>query len=125
MKAKLANELSGGMKRRLSIAISMVGLPKIVFLDEPTTGLDPDNRRQIWEIIAACKQNRSILLTTHSMEEADVLCSRIGIISDGVLRTVGTQVTLKNRYVGGYYLEIGLSYQTGAEHVQTLYSFLK
>jgi len=56
------------MKRRLSIAISLVGDPKIVFLDEPTTGLDPDNRRQIWEVLARCQEKRALFLTTHMME---------------------------------------------------------
>jgi len=83
------------MKRRLSVAISLVGDPKIVFLDEPSTGLDPDNRRQLWEVLAKCQKSRSILLTTHMMEEADALCNRVGIITKGVLRTVAPQITLK------------------------------
>lgn len=90
------------MKRRLSVAISLVGDPKIVFLDEPSTGLDPDNRRQLWEVLAKCQKKRSILITTHMMEEADTLCNRIGIITTGVLRTVGPQTTLKKKYGGGY-----------------------
>ena len=73
--------LSGGMKRRLSIAIALIGDPAILFLDEPSTGLDPENRRQLWDILVECKGKRAVVLTTHSMEEADVLCSRIGIIS--------------------------------------------
>ena len=75
------------MKRRLSIAISLVSDPKIIFLDEPTTGLDPDTRRQLWNILQEVKQsgNRAMVLTTHSMEEADVLCNRIGIVNNGVL----------------------------------------
>ena len=81
------------MKRRLSVALALVGDPKIIFLDEPTTGLDPENRRQLWDILVGkynffriiqyhnvieTRENRAIVLTTHSMEEADVLCSRIG-----------------------------------------------
>ena len=62
-----ANQLSGGMKRRLSVAISMVGNPQIVFLDEPTTGLDPENRRQLWTILDKYREGRGIILTTHSM----------------------------------------------------------
>jgi ABC-type multidrug transport system ATPase subunit len=68
------------MKRRLSIAIALVGDPKVVFLDEPTTGLDPENRRNLWDILVQSKGKRAVILTTHSMEEADVLCSRIGKI---------------------------------------------
>jgi ABC-type multidrug transport system ATPase subunit len=64
------HQLSGGMKRRLSIGISLVGDPRIVFMDEPTTGLDPENRRHLWEVLARCREKRSLLLTTHLMEEA-------------------------------------------------------
>ena len=66
------------MKRRLSVAIALVGNPRIIFLDEPTTGLDPENRRQLWDILVNCKKNKAMFLTTHSMEEADVICTRIG-----------------------------------------------
>ena len=99
-------QLSGGMKRRLSVAISLVGNPKIVYLDEPSTGLDPENRRQLWDILSEIRGTRAMMLTTHSMEEADVLCNRIGIVTDGVLRCVGPQVRLKTLYGGGYHLFI-------------------
>lgn len=104
----MTSELPLGMRRRLSIAISMVSMPKIVFLDEPTTGLDPDTRRQLWNILQDCKKdkNRAMVLTTHSMEEADVLCNRIGIVNKGVLRCIGTQNRLKTLYGGGYHLYI-------------------
>ncbi|KAJ1444037.1 P-loop containing nucleoside triphosphate hydrolase protein, partial [Ochromonadaceae sp. CCMP2298] len=86
-----AGDLSGGMRRRLSIAMSLVGDPPILFMDEPTTGLDPDNRQAIWRIIQSIKSpSRLILLTTHSMEEAEALCTRIGIMARGELRCVGT-----------------------------------
>ena len=65
-----AMQLSGGMKRRLSIGISLVGDPRIVFMDEPTTGLDPENRRHLWEVLSSCRAKRAIFLTTHQMEEA-------------------------------------------------------
>ena len=94
------------MKRRLSIAIALVANPKIVFLDEPTTGLDPETRRQLWNILQDCRHDRkrAIVLTTHSMEEADVLCNRIAIVSDGVMKCIGSQVRLKTLYGGGYHL---------------------
>ena len=97
-------ELSGGMKRRLSVAISLVGNPKLVFLDEPSTGLDPENRRQLWDILAKAKEGRAVILTTHSMEEADVLCGRIGIILKGKMKCLGNQIHLKNKFGGGYQL---------------------
>lgn len=98
--------LSGGQKRRLSIAISLVGTPKLVLLDEPTTGLDPETRREIWNIISDQKASKSIILTTHNMEEADVLCSRIGIVTKGLLTCIGTPMYLKTRYGKGYHLSI-------------------
>lgn len=67
------------MKRRLSVAISLVGEPEIIFLDEPTTGLDPMNRKGLLDILIKLKGKRAMIVTTHSMEEADVLCSRIGL----------------------------------------------
>ena len=99
-------ELSGGMKRRLSVAISLVGDPQVVFLDEPTTGLDPENRRQLWDILSQCKGKRALILTTHSMEEADVLCDRIGIINKGNMKCIGNQTHLKNKFGSGYQLFI-------------------
>ena len=80
-RTKRVKELSGGMKRRLSLAIAIVGEPKVVFLDEPTTGLDPRNRQQFWKIIGNIKKGKAVILTTHIMEEADHVSDRIGIIN--------------------------------------------
>jgi ABC-type multidrug transport system ATPase subunit len=104
----LIRELSGGMKRRLSLGISIVGNPSIVFLDEPSTGLDPENKRQIWEILTNCKQDKCMILTTHLMEEAEVLSDRIGIIVNGSLRCLGSQYKLKKVYGKGFKLVINL-----------------
>jgi ABC-type multidrug transport system ATPase subunit len=102
---KASDTLSGGMRRRLSIAISLVGGPKIWVLDEPTTGLSPDIKRQLWNVISAEKKHgRAIILSTHSMEEAETLCSRIGIVAGGRLKVVGTTNFLKENYGDGYKL---------------------
>jgi ABC-type multidrug transport system ATPase subunit len=93
---------SGGMKRRLSVAISAIGDPKIIFMDEPTTGLDPVHKREVWHLIESIRKERVILLTTHSMEEADVLASRIAIMSGGKLRCLGNSLHLKSTYGTGY-----------------------
>eukprot|EP00003_Mantamonas_plastica_P032330 TRINITY_DN874_c0_g2_i8.p1 TRINITY_DN874_c0_g2~~TRINITY_DN874_c0_g2_i8.p1 ORF type:complete len:866 (+),score=355.67 TRINITY_DN874_c0_g2_i8:567-3164(+) len=93
---------SGGMKRRLSVAISFMGNPQVVFLDEPTTGLDPRSRHDLWEVIRKAKKDKAIILTTHSMEEADYLCDRIGIVAKGALRCIGESAELKERYGAGY-----------------------
>jgi len=99
---KKAGSFSGGMKRRLSVAISCIGDPKIIFMDEPTTGMDPVSRRHVWNLIQELKQNRVIILTTHSMEEADVLGDRIAIMSHGEIKCLGTPLHLKNKYGDGY-----------------------
>ena len=83
---KKSSELSDGMRRRLSLAIAFIGGPSVVFLDEPTTGLDPETRREIWGLIESKKSNRCIVLTTHSMEEADALCNKISIMAHGLLK---------------------------------------
>lgn len=95
---------SGGMKRKVSIALALLGSPECVFLDEPTAGMDPYNRRQIWDMIIAAKQGRSIILTTHFLDEADVLSDRIGILKDGKLVACGTSLFLKHHFGVGYTL---------------------
>ncbi|KAJ3414934.1 hypothetical protein HDV05_005883 [Chytridiales sp. JEL 0842] len=107
-----AGGLSGGMRRRLAIAISLTGGPKILILDEPTTGLDPETRRQIWKIIDRLRRSsteRCILITTHSMEEADALCTRIGIVCDGELQVLGSQLHLKKKFDEGLKLTMRFS----------------
>jgi len=103
---KHAGKFSGGMKRRLSVAISAIGSPKIIFMDEPTTGLDPMSRREIWNTIQNLKQNRVVVLTTHSMEEADVLGDRVAVMAHGRLKCIGTSLHLKNKYGLGYRLNL-------------------
>jgi len=88
-------KFSGGMKRRLSIAMALVSDPQVLFLDEPTLGLDPQARRAVWEYIAELKGKKTILLTTHYMEEADFLSERIGIIDEGRVVALGTAQELK------------------------------
>ncbi|XP_030473856.1 ABC transporter A family member 7-like isoform X1 [Syzygium oleosum] len=99
---KQAGKYSGGMKRRLSVAISLIGDPKVVYMDEPSTGLDPASRNNLWNVVKHAKQDRAIILTTHSMEEAEVLCDRLGIFVDGSLQCIGNPKELKARYGGSY-----------------------
>jgi len=87
---------SGGMKRRLSIAMALVSDPQVLFLDEPTLGLDPQSRRSIWEHITNLKGKKTIVLTTHYLEEADSLADRIAIIDDGKIIALGTPGELKD-----------------------------
>ncbi|KAK7281816.1 hypothetical protein RIF29_10113 [Crotalaria pallida] len=99
---KQAGKYSGGMKRRLSVAISLIGDPNVVYMDEPSSGLDPASRNNLWNVIKRAKQDRAIILTTHSMEEAEVLCDRLGIFVDGSLQCIGNPNQLKARYGGTY-----------------------
>lgn len=100
---KPVSKFSGGMKRRLSVAISFMGTPAVVFLDEPSTGLDPASRRNLWKVIKGGRERaeRAIVLTTHSMEEAEILCDRLGIFVDGQLICVGPPRAITAQY-GGY-----------------------
>jgi len=98
--------LSGGEKRRVSIAIALLGDNRVIFLDEPSTGLDPAIRRVIWDIINRVKINWTVILTTHSMEEADILSDRIAIMTAGRLRYIGTSLHLKDLYGSGFRLNI-------------------
>ncbi len=94
--------LSGGMKRRLQIARALLHNPKILFLDEPTVGLDPQTRRRLWEIILDLnKQGMTMLLTTHYMEEVEYLCDRIGILDQGKLIELGTLADFRQRHGEG------------------------
>ncbi|KAG2766856.1 ABC transporter A family member 1 [Phytophthora cactorum] len=108
---KLAGTLSGGNKRKLSVAIALIGSPPIIFLDEPSTGMDPVSRRFMWNVIAAISTQRkesTIILTTHSMEECEALCTRVGIMVGGRLRCLGSVQHLKHRFGDGLMLELKL-----------------
>jgi ABC-2 type transport system ATP-binding protein len=90
-RAARVGRLSGGQKQRLAMACALVGAPDLLFLDEPTTGLDPQARRQLWELIANFKtEGRAILLTTHYMDEAERLCDRVAIMDHGKVIALGT-----------------------------------
>jgi len=94
------------MKRRLSVAISLIGSPIICYLDEPSTGLDPASRRLLWQAIKNANKTRTILLTTHSMEEAEGLCDRMGIFVGGRLRCIGAPQELTMRMGGTLILTV-------------------
>ena len=106
--------LSGGMRRRLEIARGLVHNPRIFFLDEPTTGLDPVSRIAVWEMLNNLKATRNLtmLLTTHYMEEADKLCDRIAIVDHGKLVALGTPIELKNSVAGANVVEVQFERET-------------
>mmetsp|Transcript_3366 Transcript_3366/g.4864 ORF Transcript_3366/g.4864 Transcript_3366/m.4864 type:complete len:1961 (-) Transcript_3366:133-6015(-) len=114
----LSNNLSGGMKRKLSVAIAFCGDSKTVLLDEPTSGMDPFSRRFTWNVIRQYRQGRTIILTTHFMDEADILGDRIAIMAEGQLRCAGSSLFLKKSYGVGYQLTIEKKSKQGAKAAQ-------
>ena len=108
-KNKLAGRLSGGNRRKLSVAISMIGNPPIILLDEPSTGLDPEARRFMWNVIHKMStrgRKSSVIMTTHSMDEAETLCRRMGIMVNGEFVCLGTANQIKDKYGYGYEADI-------------------
>jgi ABC-2 type transport system ATP-binding protein len=98
-RAARSEVLSGGQRQRLAVALSLVNDPELVFLDEPTTGLDPAARRSLWDIVRGFRaQGRSVLLTTHYMEEAEILCDRIAIMDHGRILEMGTVEELVSKH---------------------------
>jgi ABC-type multidrug transport system ATPase subunit len=108
---KSASRLSGGMKRRCSLAMALTGNPKIIFLDEPSSGLDPVKRRHFWSLVKKVTQEKAVLLTTHLMEEADTLCSEIAIVTTGKMRCVGNSIYLKKTFTEGIKIQIVLNHE--------------
>lgn len=102
----LVRALSGGMKRKLSLGIALIGNSKVIILDEPTSGMDPYSMRLTWQLIKKIKKGRIILLTTHSMDEAEELGDRIGIMANGSLKCCGSSMFLKHHYGVGYTLTL-------------------
>ncbi|DAZ97520.1 TPA: hypothetical protein N0F65_009788, partial [Lagenidium giganteum] len=108
---KLAGTFSGGNKRKLSVAITLIGSPPIIFFDEPSTGMGPVSRRFMWNVIADISTTRkesTIILTTHSMEGCEALCTRVGIMVGGRMRCLGSVQHLKNRFGNGLMVELKL-----------------
>ncbi|XP_044748783.1 phospholipid-transporting ATPase ABCA3 [Coccinella septempunctata] len=115
-----SSTLSGGMKRKLCVGIALCGNSKIVMLDEPTAGMDPSARRALWELIQSEKQGRTMLLTTHFMDEADLLGDRIAIMAGGRLKCCGSSFFLKKKYGAGYNLVMEKSSSCDPEKVREL-----
>jgi ABC-2 type transport system ATP-binding protein len=114
--ASRVGQLSGGQKQRLALACALVGNPELLFLDEPTTGLDPQSRRQLWELIEQFKADgRSILLTTHYMDEAERLCDRVAIVDHGRTIALGTPGELIEGLRAEHVLEFALAAGTSLD----------
>jgi ABC-2 type transport system ATP-binding protein len=110
------NKLSGGQRQRLAVACALVGDPEILFLDEPTTGLDPQSRRQLWDIIRQFQQKGgTILLTTHYMDEAERLCDRVAIVDYGKVIALGSPVEMISSLGGEHVVEFALENSDGGD----------
>ena len=113
--------LSGGQKQRLSLALTLINDPRLVFLDEPTTGLDPQARRALWDVVEQMReQGKTVLLTTHYMEEAEVLCQRVAIIDHGKILALGTPRDLVDEFVPERTIEIPLTDSGSQSQLGTL-----
>lgn len=105
----VAETFSGGMKRKLSVALACMKGMDMIILDEPTSGMDPMSRLEVYDVLMEMKKTKTILLTTHSMEEADILSDQIGIMYLGRLRAIGTPMGLKQAYGKGYKVDVILN----------------
>ena len=125
-KDKISGTLSGGNKRKLSVSIAMICNPPIILLDEPSTGMDPEARRFMWSVIhkiSKRKKKSSVILTTHSMEEAETLCQRIGIMVNGQFKCLGSSNYLKEKYGFGYEINIQISGLSENKMKKMIYNF--
>ncbi|XP_067927873.1 phospholipid-transporting ATPase ABCA3-like [Watersipora subatra] len=115
-----SHTLSGGQKRKLSVGIALIGDSKIVILDEPTSGMDPSARRHMWDVLQAQRAGRTMILSTHFMDEADHLGDRIAILADGVVQCCGSSLFLKKKYGAGYHMVMTKADNCNVENVQAL-----
>ncbi|XP_065226082.1 phospholipid-transporting ATPase ABCA1-like isoform X2 [Planococcus citri] len=123
-KNSLAKELSGGMKRKLCLSIALMGKAQVLILDEPTSGMDVQSRRKLWDLLLELRGKRTIIFTTHYMEEADALGDRIAIMNHGLIVCHGTPIFLKKAYATGYELTITKTSQESLNISQIVQSIL-
>jgi ABC-type multidrug transport system ATPase subunit len=114
------NEISGGQRRKLCITLALLGSPKFVFLDEPTTGLDPYSRKNIWEVLLKKKKDCIMFVTTHYMDEADLLADRKMIIANGSITCLGSSLFLKNSFNMNYSLDIHINEPKDSEYTDNI-----
>uniref|UniRef100_A0A8D0HD28 ABC transporter domain-containing protein n=1 Tax=Sphenodon punctatus TaxID=8508 RepID=A0A8D0HD28_SPHPU len=115
-----ADKLSGGQKRKLSLAIAMLGDPQVLLLDEPTSGMDPCSRQHVWNLLKEHKAGRAIVVSTQFMDEADILADRKAFISHGRLKCVGSSLFLKNKWGIGYHLRMQVNESCDSERMLSL-----
>lgn len=114
----LAGRFSGGNKRKLMVACSLIGNPKAIFLDEPSTGMDPEAKRFMWNSIKKFKTDSGVIMTTHSMDEAEALADQLAIMKHGEFKFVGTLSQLRQEYSSGLYVD--LMFRISSENIFNL-----
>ena len=102
-------EYSGGNRRKLSLAVALVGDPRVLLLDEPSSGMCPLGRRMMWDAVERSAAGKTVVLTTHAMDECEALCERVGMMAEGKLRCLGSAQHLKGRFGGGYAMDVKMS----------------
>ncbi|PAV79241.1 hypothetical protein WR25_13280 [Diploscapter pachys] len=113
----ITSELSGGNRRKLSVAIALINQPKILLLDEASAGMDPGSQQFLWKVIEQLRRNgKTIVITSHSMEECEALCTRIAIMDQGKIRCIGSKQHLKNKFGEGYSLTVKLRNLSDVQH---------
>lgn len=113
------DKLSGGQRQRLAVATALVGDPELLFLDEPTTGLDPQSRRQLWDVVRGIKdRGRTVVITTHYMDEAERLCDRVAVVDHGKVIALGTPAELIARVGGEHVIDLDLAPDTPVRPTQ-------
>lgn len=115
---KVAESYSGGNKRKLSLGIALIGDPRVLFIDEASSGMDPNTRRKTWGLIEKAAETRSVVLTSHSMEEVEALCTRVGIMVSGKFLCLGSVQHLKSKYLDGYTIDVHCASGTTESEVQ-------
>lgn len=124
---KQVHQYSGGNKRKLSTALALLGSPGVIYLDEPTTGMDPGAKRHLWGVVSKYEAaGKSIILTSHSMEECEALCSRLAIMVDGEFKCLGSPQHLKTKFSKGYTINVLLmkNYRTPRD-AKSVLSYLR
>ena len=117
---KVSQSYSGGNKRKLSLGVALIGDPRVLFIDEASSGMDPAARRHMWSLIEKVSQKRSVILTTHSMEEAEALCTRLGIMVKGEMLCLGSVQHLKSKYLDGYTIDVHCKSGTAESEVDAV-----
>lgn len=119
---KVTKAYSGGNKRKLSLGMALIGDPKVLLIDESSSGLDPLAKRKMWDLIEEAARHRSVILTTHSMQEAEALCTRVAIMVKGQFVCLGSVQHLKTKYLDGYSVDIFCSSTATEEDVDNVIS---